>query len=99
MERLLLVDIFANKIQSDKSMFGLIKKMLGDKATRDLKAVKPLLDKTLAAYKIIEQLDNDSLRAKTNEFKQKIKDSIAPEVQEIEYLKQQIENTFEMKSA
>jgi len=99
MERLLLVDIFANKIQSDKSMFGLIKKMLGDKATRDLKAVKPLLDKTLAAYKIIEQLDNDSLRAKTNEFKQKIKDSIAPEVQEIESLKQQIENTFEMESA
>ncbi len=73
--------------------------MLGDKATRDLKAVKPLLDKTLAAYKIIEQLDNDSLRAKTNEFKQKIKDSIAPEVQEIESLKQQIENTFEMESA
>ncbi len=80
-------------------MFGLIKKMLGDKATRDLKAVKPLLDKTLAAYKIIEQLDNDSLRAKTNEFKQKIKDSIAPEVQEIESLKQQIETTFDMESA
>jgi preprotein translocase subunit SecA len=79
-------------------MLGLIKKMLGDKATRDLKAVKPLLDKTLAAYEIIKQLDNDSLRAKTNEFKQKIKDSIAPEIQEIESLKQQIETSFEMES-
>ncbi len=80
-------------------MFGFIKKMLGDKATRDLKAIKPLLDKTLAAYESIKQLENDSLRAKSNEFKAIIQEAITIENQEIEALKNQIETDPDMESA
>ncbi|MBU1009658.1 MAG: preprotein translocase subunit SecA, partial [Bacteroidetes bacterium] len=72
-------------------MFSLIKKFLGDKASRDLKAINPLLQKTLAAYPKISQLDNDALRAKTQEFKQRIKDHVAAEQQESDELKAQLE--------
>lgn len=72
-------------------MFSLIKKFLGDKASRDLKAINPLLQKTLTAYPKISQLDNDALRAKTQEFKQRIKDRVAAEQQESDDLKAQLE--------
>lgn len=80
-------------------MIGLIKKMLGDKSTRDLKTIKPILDKTLAAYKDIKKLDNDSLRAKTNEFKQRIADHIADEINQVESLRRQVEEAPDMDSS
>ncbi|MCK9452821.1 MAG: preprotein translocase subunit SecA [Bacteroidales bacterium] len=80
-------------------MLGLIKKMLGDKSVRDLKSIKPILDKTLAAYETIKKLDNDALRAKTNEFKQKIADNIAGELKEVENLRQQVEDSPDIESA
>ncbi|MDY0085531.1 MAG: preprotein translocase subunit SecA [Bacteroidales bacterium] len=79
-------------------MFGLIKKMLGDKSTRDLKAIKPLLDKTLAAYENIKQLDTDALRAKTNEFKSIIQEAVSAELKEIESLHQQIDTNPDLES-
>ena len=42
---------------------NLIKAVFGSKADRDLKAVKPLLDKVLATYESIDKLSNDELRA------------------------------------
>lgn len=80
-------------------MLGIIKKMLGDKSTRDLKTIKPMLDKTLEAYEIIKELDNDSLREKTNEFKQLIADHIAGEKDEVEALRKQAEDSPDMESA
>ncbi len=80
-------------------MLGLIKKMLGDKSVRDLKSIKPILDKTLAAYETIKKLDNDALRAKTDEFKQKIADNIAGELKEVENLRQQVEDSPDIESA
>lgn len=72
-------------------MLSFFKSFFGDKATRDLKAIKPLLDKTLAAYTQISKLNNDELRAKTFEFRKLIHDNIASEVAEIEALKLSIE--------
>ena len=80
-------------------MLGIIKKMLGDKSARDLKNIKPILDKTLAAYEIIKKLDNDALRAKTNEFKQLIADNIASEINEVESLRKQVEDSPDLESA
>ncbi|HOI33211.1 MAG TPA: preprotein translocase subunit SecA, partial [Bacteroidales bacterium] len=80
-------------------MFGLIKKMLGDKSTRDLKAINPLLDKTLAAYENIKQLDNDALRAKTTAFKSIIQEAVSAESKEIESLHLQIDTNPDMSSA
>ena len=39
----------------------LFKKIFGTKAERDLKQLRPMLDKVLAAYETIDKLDNDQL--------------------------------------
>ncbi|MBU3927927.1 MAG: preprotein translocase subunit SecA, partial [Bacteroidetes bacterium] len=71
-------------------MINFIKKLLGDKATRDLKAIGPEVGQVKAAYEKIKLLSNDELRAKTTEFKQRIKEYIAEEENEIDRIKQQI---------
>ena len=43
--------------------------IFGNKATRDMKEIKPWVDKVKAAYPEIAALDNDALRAKTEELK------------------------------
>ena len=62
---------------------GFLKKLFGDKASRDNKALEPILQKTLKAYEDIVKLDIDSLRHKTQEFKEYIKNKTAAEVAEI----------------
>ncbi len=73
-------------------MFNILKKFLGDKASKDMKALTPVLAKINDSYKAISQLSNDELRGKTAEFKQRIADNIAEEEQEIVRLKEQAEN-------
>ena len=51
---------------------GFLSKLFGNKSTRDNKALQPLLQKTLEAYEKIKDLDIDSLRHKTVEFKEYI---------------------------
>ena len=70
---------------------GFFKKLFGDKASRDNKALQPILQKTLAAYDEIVKLDIDSIRHKTVEFQQYIKDKTAAEVAEITQLKAKVE--------
>ena len=75
---------------------GFLKKLFGDKASRDNKALQPILEKTLKAYEQIEKLDIDSLRHKTVEFKEYIKSKTAAEVAEIAELKAKAEANFDM---
>ena len=75
---------------------GFLKKLFGDKASRDNKALEPILEKTLKAYEQIEKLDIDSLRHKTVEFKEYIKNKTAAEVAEIAELKAKAEANFDM---
>jgi preprotein translocase subunit SecA len=75
---------------------GFLKKLFGDKASRDNKALQPILEKTLKAYEQIEKLDIDSLRHKTVEFKEYIKNKTATEVAEITELKAKAEANFDM---
>jgi len=69
----------------------ILKVFLGDKNEKDLKEVKPYLDKINAIASSIQQLSNDNLRDKTQEFKQKIKDATADITAEIDALKTKIE--------
>lgn len=71
---------------------GFFTKLFGNKATRDNKALQPILDKTLEAYEKIKTLDIDALRHKTIEFKEYIKNHIAEEEALIIELKQKAEN-------
>ena len=76
---------------------GFFKKLFGDKASRDNKALEPILQKTLKAYEQIVKLDIDSLRHKTQEFKEYIKSKTAAEVAEIAELKSKAEANPDME--
>ncbi len=52
------------------SFSGILKKLFGSKADRDLKQIQPILDKTLEAYKRIDILSDDDLRQETVRIKQ-----------------------------
>ena len=67
--------------------------IFGNKATRDIKAIKPLVDKVLAAYPEIEKLDNDQLRAKTDEIKAYIQEQVVELRKEIGELTEKIAQT------
>ena len=69
----------------------LFKKLFGTKAERDLKQIRPLLDKVLAAYATIDKLDDDQLRAKCDELKAKIQEAIAADEKRIAEIKLEIE--------
>jgi len=71
-------------------MFDILKKMFGDKASKDLKVLSPYVQKVLDAEKKIVQLDNDGLRDMTQEFKNRITDYISEEENKINDLKQRI---------
>jgi len=68
-------------------MLDIFKKFLGSKSARDIKLINPLVDAAVELAPAIADLSNDQLRAKTIEFKQRIKDRIIEKHQEIEDLR------------
>jgi len=78
-------------------MLQLINKSLtnlfGKKSDRDLKDIQPIVEKIHDAYKQIINLDNDGLRAKTEELRNRIAEHISAEENKIEELKNTAENT------
>ena len=70
-----------------------IGKLFGNKATRDMKEIKPWVDRVKAVYPEISKLSNDELRARTEELKKYIKASAGEEQKKIEELKATIEAT------
>ena len=77
-------------------MANFLTKLFGDKSQRDLKTVKPFLDATLAAYPAIAALDNDGLRAKTVEFKERINKAREAEEAELKQLRDRIDAEYDM---
>ena len=71
----------------------LLKSLFGDKSSRDMKLIQPLVEKIKAASPEIEQLDNDALRAKTKEIQQRIQSSAQEQKAQIAAIKETIENT------
>jgi len=68
-------------------MLDFMKKMLGNKSQRDIKAINPLVDKTIEVYEVVKELSNDELREKTLEFQRRIKDFLSGKEKEIEEMK------------
>lgn len=73
-------------------MANFFKSLFGTKSERDVKALRPYVDKINAVYPSIKLLSNDELRAKTLEFKQKIANGIKFEEEEIASLKASLNN-------
>ena len=64
---------------------------LGNKSDRDMKELAPILANIKEAYTSIQTLSNDELRAKTEEFKTRINDYIAADIQKVADLKKRLE--------
>ncbi len=70
-----------------------LSKVFGNKSTRDMKEIKPWVDKVKAAYPDIAKLDNDGLRAKTEEIKSYVRNSANDLRAKVDELKATIETT------
>ena len=66
--------------------------IFSNKATRDMKEIKPWVDKIKAAYPEVAALDNDALRAKTEELKAYIRNSATEQRAKVEELKASVES-------
>ena len=71
----------------------ILSSIFGNKATRDMKEIKPWVDKVKAAYPEVAALDNDALRAKTEELKAYIRNSATDQRAKVEELKASVEST------
>ena len=71
----------------------LLKSLFGDKSSRDMKLIQPLVEKVKAVSPQIEQLDNDALRQRTKELQKQVQDSAKEQKARIEELKATIEGT------
>ena len=69
----------------------IFRKMFGSKADRDLKQLQPILNKVLEAYKTVDALSDDELRAKSAELRQIIRDRIAADENRIAEIKAELE--------
>lgn len=70
---------------------SILKKVFGSKADRDLKQIRPILNKVLESYGPIDKLTNDELRAKTEELKARLRDCEAPFEKRIAEIKAKME--------
>ena len=70
-----------------------LKSLFGDKSSRDMKLIQPLVEKVKAIYPEIQNLSNDELRAKTKELQHYVQSSADEQKKQIEELKAKIEET------
>ncbi|MBP5381235.1 MAG: preprotein translocase subunit SecA [Bacteroidaceae bacterium] len=71
----------------------ILSSIFGNKASRDMKAIQPLVDQVKAIYPEIQALSNDELRAKSQEIKNQVQAAPAALRQQIADLKAKIEET------
>ena len=70
-----------------------ISKLFGNKASRDMREIKPWVDKITAVYPQISALSNDELRARSSALREAIQGRVADERKKIAELKASIEDT------
>lgn len=75
---------------------SILKVFVGDKSQKDVKATQPYINKIKALEPVLAALSHDELRAKTAEFKAKIKQARAKQDAEIEAKKAEAENTSDI---
>ena len=70
-----------------------LSKLLGNKSTRDMREIQPWVEKIKREEPAIQALDNDALRAKTQELRAQVQNSANDLKEKIEELKKKIEDT------
>ena len=75
---------------------SIIKNILGNffgsKSDRDLKVLKPVIEKVEKVSPAIELLSDDELRGKTSEFQNKIKEAVSKENSDIDKIQTTLDN-------
>ncbi len=71
----------------------ILKSLFGDKSTRDMKQIQPLVEKVKAAYPEIKKLDNDALRERSKQIMYAVRNSAQSQKDQIAELKSKIEDT------
>ena len=70
-----------------------LQSLFGNKSTKDMKLIQPLVNKVKEAYPEIQKLSNDELRARTKQLQQYVQDSAKDQKAKIAELKAKIEET------
>ena len=73
-------------------MLNVFKKVFGDKYEKDLKLLRPIVDEINQEYEKIKNLSDEQLKAKTEEFKQKIQERTKETREKIEELNTQLKS-------
>lgn len=71
----------------------ILQSLFGNKSTRDMKLIQPLVEKVKATYDEIKALSNDQLRSKTKEIQAYVQNAAKEQKEKIAELKAQIEET------
>ena len=71
----------------------ILKSLFGDKSSRDMKLIQPLVEKVKAVSPKVEALDNDALRQRTKELQHQVQSSATEQKNHIAELKAKIEDT------
>ena len=71
----------------------ILKSLFGDKSSRDMKLIQPLVEKAKSFEKKVQTMSNDKLRARTKEIQKQVQQSAKEQKEKIAQLKATIENT------
>ncbi|MFZ0454876.1 MAG: preprotein translocase subunit SecA [Ignavibacteriaceae bacterium] len=71
-------------------MINIVKKIFGDKHSKDFKLLWPIVEEINEEYEKIKGLTDDQLKEKTVEFKTKIEDYVAETKQKIDEIKEKL---------
>ena len=72
---------------------SILKSLFGDKSSRDMKLIQPLVEKAKAFTPKVEAMSNDELRQRTKELQQQVQSSATEQKNKIAKLKATIEDT------
>ena len=75
----------------------ILKKLFGSKSEKDMKRIKPVLDKVLAAYPAIDRLSNDELRARCAGLRKRLVECEAPFEKRIAQIREELEGDIPVK--
>ena len=71
----------------------ILKSLFGDKSSRDMKLIQPLVEKAKSFTPQVQAMSNDELRARTKEIQQQVQQSAKEQKEKIAQLKTTIEDT------
>jgi preprotein translocase subunit SecA len=80
-------------------MLKLLQKLFGNKKEKDVKELQPYVTKVLAEYVKLRNISDDDLRARSDDFRQRIKNHIKDVTAEIAAKKKQAESTEDLMAS